>query len=68
VITDFRDLQDKIVLDLRLWSGPPPAVASLLAGAVVTQTGLHLDFGGGNALDIAGIFDANLLSDDISFF
>jgi hypothetical protein len=50
-----------------LWSGPPPSIASILAGAEVTLTGLHLDFGLGNTLDIAGIFNANLLSDDILF-
>lgn len=67
LITDFTDRQDKITLDLTLWDGPPPALASLLSQAVVTSTGLHLDFGGGNSLDIAGIFDANLLADDILF-
>jgi hypothetical protein len=33
----------------------------------VTETGLHLDFGNGNTLDILGIFNANLLADDIRF-
>ena len=67
LITDFTGLQDKLVLDLRLWSGPPPAMADLLAGAQVTEMGLHFDFGPGNTLDIAGIFDANLLMGDILF-
>ncbi|WP_374395519.1 hypothetical protein [Tabrizicola sp.] len=67
LVTDFRDRQDKIILDLHLWEGPPPAVASILSAAVVTSTGLHIDLGGGNSLDIAGIFDANLLADDILF-
>ncbi|MGB4908424.1 MAG: calcium-binding protein, partial [Tabrizicola sp.] len=67
LITDFTDRQDKITLDLHLWEGPPPSIASLLSGAVVTATGLHFDFGHGNMLDIAGIFDANLLADDILF-
>ena len=66
-VTDFRDGQDKITLALHLWEGPPPDIASLLSEATVTSTGLHLDFGGGNVLDIAGIFDANLLADDILF-
>jgi Ca2+-binding RTX toxin-like protein len=67
LVTDFRDGQDKITLALHLWEGPPPVVASLLSEASVSSTGLHLDFGGGNTLDIAGIFDANLLADDIRF-
>ena len=67
LVTDFRDGQDKITLALQLWDGPPPGIASLLSEATVTSTGLHLDFGGGNMLDIAGIFDANLLADDILF-
>ncbi|WP_374374087.1 hypothetical protein [Tabrizicola sp.] len=67
LVTDFRDRQDKIVLDLHLWEGSPPGVASILSAAVVTSTGLHIDLGGGNSLDIAGIFDANLLADDILF-
>ncbi|MBN8629830.1 MAG: hypothetical protein J0L76_03125 [Rhodobacterales bacterium] len=67
LVTDFRDRQDKILLDLHLWDGPAPDVATLLSGAVVTSTGLQLDFGAGNTLDIAGIFDANLLADDIRF-
>ena len=66
-LTDFRDGQDKITLDLHLWDGSQPAIASLLSAAVVTSTGLQIDFGGGNTLDIAGIFDANLLADDILF-
>ena len=66
-VSDFRDRQDKITLDLHLWDGPPPSITSLLSGAVVTVTGLHFDFGHGNMLDIAGIFDANLLADDILF-
>ena len=64
-ITDFTDMQDKVLLDPHLWNGPPPALATLLAGAVVTESGLHFDFGSGNTLDIAGIFDANLLAGDI---
>jgi hypothetical protein len=39
----------------------------LLATATVTIEGLHFDFGAGNTLDIRGIFDANLLADDILF-
>jgi Ca2+-binding RTX toxin-like protein len=67
VVADFRDLEDKIVLDRALWQGVTPTVASLLSGATVTDTGLHLDFGNGNTLDIHGIFNANLLADDILF-
>jgi Ca2+-binding RTX toxin-like protein len=67
VVSDFRDLQDKIVLDLRLWMAPAPTIASLLGRATVTDMGLHLEFGGGNTLDIHGIFNANLLADDILF-
>ena len=66
-ISDFQDQQDKIVLDRALWGGVAPDVASILAGATVTDTGLHLDFGGGNSLDIPGIFDAHLLAGDILF-
>jgi Ca2+-binding RTX toxin-like protein len=67
VVADFRDRQDKIILDLRLWDGPPPAIADLLHGAIVTATGLRFDFGQGNTLDIQGLFNANLLADDILF-
>ncbi len=67
VIADFTDLQDKIYLDRQVWSGSIPTVASLLSVAVITDTGLHFDFGPGNALDIVGIFNANLLADDILF-
>ncbi len=67
LITDFTDLQDKIYLDRQLWSGSPPTVANLLAAATVTSDGLHFDFGAGNTLDISGIFNANLLADDILF-
>ena len=56
-----------MILDQRLWSGAHPTVAAILAGAEVTETGLHFDFGSGNTLDIAGIFDANLLLGDILF-
>ncbi|MDP3196162.1 calcium-binding protein, partial [Tabrizicola sp.] len=67
VVADFRDNEDKIVLDRALWSGVAPTVASILSGATVTDAGLHFDFGNGNSLDIHGIFDANLLLDDILF-
>lgn len=69
VVADFRDMEDKIVLDRALWagSGGVPSVASILSGARVTDAGLHFDFGNGNTLDIHGIFNANLLSDDILF-
>ena len=67
IVADFRDMEDKIVLDRALWQGTAPAVASLLTGAAVTETGLHFDFGNGNTLDIHGIFNANLLADDILF-
>jgi Ca2+-binding RTX toxin-like protein len=67
VIWDFTDLQDKIYLDEQLWSGAPPTVANLLAAASVTVDGLHFDLGAGNTLYINGIFNANLLTDDILF-
>jgi Ca2+-binding RTX toxin-like protein len=67
VITDFRDREDKIVLGRAPWDGAVPTVGSLLDGVIVTETGLILDFGNGNALDIRGIFDATLLADDILF-
>jgi serralysin len=67
VITDFTDLQDKVYFDKQLWGGAPPTVANLLASATVTEFGLHFDLGAGNTLDIAGIFNANLLADDILF-
>ena len=67
VVLDFQDDGDNISLDLDLWPAGAPTIADLLAGAIVTETGLRLDFGDGNTLDIAGIFDANLLLDDIMF-
>ncbi len=67
VVADFRDMEDKIVLNRALWSGVAPTIQSILAGATVTADGLEFDFGNGNTLDIVGIFDANLLADDISF-
>ena len=67
VVADFRDMEDKIVLNRALWSGVAPTIQSILAGATVTADGLEFDFGNGNTLDILGIFDANLLADDISF-
>jgi serralysin len=65
VISDFRDMEDKIVLDRTLWQGTAPTVASLLASALATEAGLQLNFGNGNTLDIHGIFNANVLVDDI---
>ena len=59
--------QDKVYFDRQIWSGMPPTVANLLATASVTDIGLHFDFGAGNTLDIVGIFNANLLADDILF-
>ncbi|MFO1201061.1 MAG: hypothetical protein U1E58_00280 [Tabrizicola sp.] len=67
VITDFTDMQDKLLFDKAIWNGLAPAVAAVLATATVTETGLHFDLGAGNTLDIVGIFDANLLADDILF-
>jgi Ca2+-binding RTX toxin-like protein len=67
LISDFTDLQDKVYFDRQIWSGMPPTVANLLATASVTDIGLHFDFGAGNTLDIVGIFNANLLADDILF-
>jgi len=67
LIIDFQDGIDRILLDPALWSGDPPAVSTILAGALVTATGLALDLGGGNTLDIHGIFNASLLADEIAF-
>ena len=67
LIRDFVDGTDKIALDRGLWGDDPPDAAGLLASATVTTTGLLLDFGDGNSLDIRGIFNATLLVDDILF-
>ncbi|WP_136645058.1 calcium-binding protein [Tabrizicola sp. YIM 78059] len=67
VIMDFTDGQDRIVLDAGLWDGGPPAIDAIIAGAMVTSNGLVFDLGHGSALDIRGVFDASLLTDDILF-
>jgi Ca2+-binding RTX toxin-like protein len=66
-ITDFTDNVDTVALSSGLWSGPPPDIGTVLAGAEVTGTGLRLHLGDGTSLDILGIFDASLLADDIVF-
>ena len=66
-IMDFTHGVDRIALDATLWDTPPPDLADLLATAMVTETGLFMDLGAGATLDIAGIFDASLLVDDIVF-
>ena len=66
-LQDFQDGVDDIVLSIALWGGVAPDVTGLLAAATVTETGISLDLGGGATLDIAGVFDASLLADDILF-
>ncbi|NJS40407.1 MAG: calcium-binding protein, partial [Rhodobacteraceae bacterium] len=67
IILDFTNDVDTIVLERDLWTGPAPDLASLLAGATVTATGILLDLPEGGALDIRGIFNTTLLMDDIVF-
>ncbi len=69
VILDFTNDLDVIVLDAAAWGGAPPALAEILADAniVVGETGLILTLAPGHTLDIRGIFDASLLTDDIVF-
>ena len=66
-VMDFADGVDRIALDTNLWDTARPDLADILATAVVTETGLFMDLGDGATLDIAGIFDASLLVDDIVF-
>jgi Ca2+-binding RTX toxin-like protein len=67
VLADFQAGIDRILLNPALWSDGPPAVSAILDGAVITETGVVLDLGGGNTLDIQGIFNASLLADGIAF-
>jgi Ca2+-binding RTX toxin-like protein len=67
-IADFTNGQDRFLLDRALWQGAPePQIADLLAGAVVTATGLRLAIAEGAVLDIRGVFNASLLADDFQF-
>jgi Ca2+-binding RTX toxin-like protein len=66
-ILDFTNGQDRIWLESDLWDGTPPPVATLLAEATLTETGLILALADGATLDIRGVFDTRLLVDDFLF-
>jgi hypothetical protein len=66
-ILDFANGQDRIWLESDLWDGTPPPVATLLAEATLTETGLILALADGATLDIRGVFDTRLLVDDFLF-
>lgn len=66
-ITDFRDDLDTLVLDEALWGGGL-SVAQVLAGfASVSSSGVVFNFGGGNAILLAGFGSVALLADDLAF-
>ena len=65
-ILGFENDIDTIALSTALWAGPPPSIAEILATATTTAGGILLTFGG-QTLEVRGITDPNLLSDDIIF-
>jgi Ca2+-binding RTX toxin-like protein len=66
-ILDFTSGSDKIWLVDDLWGSAPQTIATLLAGAEVSDGWVTLNFNSGMSLEIAGIFDPSVLADDILF-
>jgi Ca2+-binding RTX toxin-like protein len=66
-IFDFTNGQDRIWLETDLWDGTAPPVSGFLAHATLTDAGVILALADGATLDIRGVFDTTLLTDDFLF-
>jgi Ca2+-binding RTX toxin-like protein len=66
-ILDFTNGQDRIWLEADLWGGTLPTVSALLTSASLTESGIILSLADGATLDIRGVFDRTLLTDDFLF-
>ncbi|MCF6272251.1 MAG: M10 family metallopeptidase C-terminal domain-containing protein [Rhodobacteraceae bacterium] len=67
-VNDFEDGIDTIKLDSGLWGGGLTVAQMLTTFAIVVDTHVELDFGGGDKLKVFGVSDINALLDDITIF